>query len=484
MRTLPLLPRNFVTALLAAFVVVLLPLAAALTLAVLQMHELAERSRMESHLATDVGAHSAAARESLPAIERHLRQAQILGAVALREAYQAQADRLLRATAALTIGIDSGPQLEQSVRNAQARIAKALAATDPEAALRAFDALELAALNAIDAAQQARAAAQAQLARLPQQASGLLFWLAAAAVPLAVVLALAFSWQLGRPIRQLGEAMRRLGEGDLSTPVSLRGPVDIVRLADRLEWLRARLVRLENARSLFLRSMSHDLKTPLAAIAEGASSLDEQLYGNLTRRQRSVVALIRHNAVKLRARIDALLCGDLAAGAPPSASIGAPPAPVDLGALLRTVVDEHRLALARRRLRIEVSSGSFAALGDAVALRVAIDNLVSNAVKFSFTGGRVELTRKAHGERAVLRVCNDGPGLIPGEETRVFTPGMRGSAAAVSGAPGSGHGLAIAREIAQSHGGRLWAEPSRGGSTCFVMELPLLSARQKTDAPA
>jgi two-component system sensor histidine kinase GlrK len=302
---------------------------------------------------------------------------------------------------------------------------------------------------------------------------------------LAVLLALAFAWRLGRPIRQLGEAMRQLGEGDLDTPVSLRGSADIVRLADRLEWLRARLLRLEKARSLFLRSMSHDLKTPLAAIAEGASSLDEQLYGDLTRTQRSVVALSRHNAEKLRARIDALLCGgDPAAGTPQSVSIGAPPAPVDLGALLRTVVDEHRLALARRRLRVDIADRGCAALGDAVALRVAIDNLVSNAVKFSFTGGRVELALQARGERAVLRVCNDGPGLVPGEETRVFTPGLRGSAAAVFGAPGSGRGLAIAREIAQSRGGRLWAQPSRGGRACFVFELPLLAARQKTDAPA
>lgn len=486
MRTLPLLPRSFITALLSAFAIVLLPLAVALALAVLQMQNLAERSQLDSLRSAHFGTHSAAIQESLLAIERNLRQAQVLGAAALGEAYGAQRERLLSAVGRLSFDTEGGPQLEQATRNAETQVAQALGTGQPEAALAAFQALALAVSNTVDAAQRARAAEQRLLARMPQQASGMLLWLAAAAVPLAFALALLFAWRLGRPVRQLGQAMQRLGEGDLATPVALRGPADIVQLADRLEWLRTRLVSLESARSRFLRSISHDLKTPIAVIAEGAASLDEQLYGTLNRAQRSVVALIRHNTEKLRARIDSLLRGDRRAGdaqlAPPAGS----PSRVDLVALLRAVLEDHQFASARRRLRIDaVHVEPATAIGDGDALRVAIDNLLSNAVKYSSAGGRVEISLRTRGDQVILRVSDEGPGLAPGEAARIFAPGVRGAAAQACDVPGSGQGLTIARDIAQRHGGRVWAEANKGRrGACFVLELPQVRTGETIDASA
>jgi two-component system, NtrC family, sensor histidine kinase GlrK len=468
-----LLPSNFAAVVLGAFVLVLAPLALALVLAVLQLQELAAASRASSVRAQEHGAQARAAREALVGVERALRQAPVLGVPALREAYQGQRVRLLEAMRSLGTGLDDAPALLGAVFEADERVRRPFADGQPAPALAAFDELQRAVEATAAAADRQLAAEQARLASQPQRAAGRLLWLAALAVPLAIGLALLFSWYLGRPVRELGQSMRRLGDGDLATRVVVRGPADLVRLGLRLEWLRERLATLEQTRARFLRSMSHDLKTPIASIAEGAASLEEELYGPLTPPQRSVVGVIRHNTERLLARIESLLASDRPrpAGAAQAESVGR----VDLAAVVRAVLDDHALALAHRRLALTVDEQRATVAGDAEGLRVAIDNLVSNAVKFAPPGGRIELRMDVQADEVHLNVIDSGPGVAAGEEERIFDPAVRGSAALSSGAPGSGHGLAIARDMAQAHGGRLRVVDAGGrGGARFMLSLPRL----------
>lgn len=481
MRSLPLLPRKFATWMLAAFVLVLLPLAAALGLAIYQLNNFTLESSLANARALDHGAQARAASEALVGVERALRQAQVLGGQALRDAYRGQRDRLLGALTGLSVHAAPGSSLLDEVRAAESRVSGAMDDGRPLLALVEFDTLQERAMVLIDAAARQRAEDQARLAARPERVTRTLLILAGAALPLAIVLALLFAWALGRPVRRLGEAMRRLGEGDLQTAVSVGGPDDIARLGDRLEWLRARLAMLEQTRSRFLRSMSHDLKTPIAAIAEGAASLDEQLYGPLTSSQRSVVGVIRHNTDRLLTRIESLLRGDrpLPADGVGTQAQPAAVARVDLAQVVRTVLHDHELALRHRRLQLrEALDGPALVVGDADGLRVVVDNLVSNAIKFSPPGGNIEVRLQcpAGAEQDVqVTVTDEGPGVAPGEEERIFDPAVRGSAALASGAPGSGHGLAIARDIAQVHGGRLRVQdPGRKGGAQFVLSLPRL----------
>jgi len=477
MRLLLPLPRNFATWLLAAFVLVLLPLAVALGLAVIQLNAFTAESGAANARALAHGEQTRAAREALVGVERALRQAQVLGSPALRDAYRAQRERLLGALTGLSAYAPPDDRLLTDARAAEARVAAALDEGRTLAALAQFDDLQDRALALIDTAARQRAADQAQLAARPERVTRTLLVLAGTALPLAIVLALLFAWTLGRPVRQLGQSMRRLGDGDLDTPVVVRGPADIARLGERLEWLRARLSMLEQARSRFLRSMSHDLKTPIASIAEGAASLDEQLYGPLTPSQRSVVGVIRHNTDRLLARIESLLRGDRPL--PPDTDAPAQPQPaavvrVDLAQVVRGVLHDHELALRHRRLHLRPTIATQAwVVGDADGLRVVVDNLVSNAIKFSPQGGAIEVRVEAADDDVRVTVGDEGPGVAPGEEERIFDPAVRGSAALASGAPGSGHGLAIARDIAQAHGGRLRVQESgRKGGAQFALQLP------------
>lgn len=474
---LPLLPSNFAAAVLAAFVLVLAPLAVALALAVLQLQDLAAVSSAASVRAQEHGAQARAAREALVGVERALRQAQVLGAAALRDAYQAQRLRLLDALRTLATGLEEAPALLAAAFEADERVRAPFSEQQPGAALSAFNDLQFAVEALIDAANRRLTAEQSQLATHPQQVSRRLLWVAALAVPVAIALALLFSWYLGRPVRELGQSMRRLGDGDLETRVVVRGPADIVRLGHRLEWLRERLATLEQTRARFLRSMSHDLKTPIASIAEGAASLDEELYGSLTAAQRSVVGVIRHNTERLLARIESLLRGDRVPADGEAQSMGKVEAVgrVDLTTVVRNVLDDHSLALAHRRLQLTVDGAAAAVAGDAEGLRVVIDNLVSNAIKFSPPGGRIELRMQADHDDVHLSILDSGPGVATGEEERIFDPAVRGSAAQLIGAPGSGQGLTIARDIAQAHGGRLRVvDVGHKGGAHFMLSLPRL----------
>jgi signal transduction histidine kinase len=127
------------------------------------------------------------------------------------------------------------------------------------------------------------------------------------------------------------------------------------------------------------------------------------------------------------------------------------------------------------QLRESIAAPAWVA-GDADGLRVVIDNLVSNAIKFSPPGGAIDVRLETMDQDVKVTVSDEGPGVAPGEEERIFDPAVRGSAAVASGAPGSGHGLAIARDIAQSHGGRLRVQdPGRKGGAQFALQLPRLA---------
>ena len=100
-----------------------------------------------------------------------------------------------------------------------------------------------------------------------------LAWLSAALIPGTLVLVGLFLLLVGRPMRQIDRAIRELGEGDFSRPITVSGPNDIETLGRQLEWLRHRLKESTDEKNKFLRHMSHELKTPLANIREGTELL-------------------------------------------------------------------------------------------------------------------------------------------------------------------------------------------------------------------
>ncbi len=134
-----------------------------------------------------------------------------------------------------------------------------------------------------------------------------LFLQSALLVPLTLVVVLAVTFWIGRPLRQIDRAISELGRGTFSHAIEVSGPLDLERLGRQLEWLRQRLLDLAQERNRFLRHMSHELKTPLANIREGTDLLMDGAVGELESGQREVTAILRDNGIKLQRLIENLL---------------------------------------------------------------------------------------------------------------------------------------------------------------------------------
>ena len=139
------------------------------------------------------------------------------------------------------------------------------------------------------------------------RAQRITFWQLLALVPVVMFLVIGFSILITRPIRQIDAAIRRLGGGQFRVPVAVSGPQDLEQLGERLEWMRRELLDVEEQKNRFLRQVSHELKTPLTALREGAELLSEEAVGKLTPEQREIAEILRHNSVELQKLIEDLL---------------------------------------------------------------------------------------------------------------------------------------------------------------------------------
>jgi len=297
------------------------------------------------------------------------------------------------------------------------------------------------------------------------------------ATALALAAALVLTRLIGRPIAELNSAIRQLGGADFSRPIRVGGPRDLQVLGERLDWLRQRLTELEAQKNRFLRHLSHDLKTPLAALREGTELLNDQVAGPLAPPQRQVVSILRDNSVKLQRLIEDLLDYQRALHAAAGLKIGA----LALDELLRQCMRSHELAAQVKGQRLVLEAEPIAIRADAAKLRSILDNLLGNAIKFTPAGGEIRLLAREQGGWATIDVIDTGPGVPSEEREAIFEAFFRGRAGAFGRAEGTGLGLAIAREFTEAHSGRIEVVAGgRGGQ--FRVRLPLQPATPLVEA--
>jgi two-component system sensor histidine kinase GlrK len=292
--------------------------------------------------------------------------------------------------------------------------------------------------------------------------------LLAAALPLAAVLALAFAWITARPVRELDAAIHRLGTPDLGAPVRVQGPRDIEALGERLEWLRRRLAELEEQKSKFLAHVSHELKTPLAAMREGAELLADGSAGALNDAQRDITGILRANSLRLQKLVADLLSYHRATDPRAELRLEA----VDVAGVIRGVLVAHRLSAEARGLRFDAHLAPVSSLADEEKLRTVVDNLVSNAVNFSPERGTISLTLAVQGDNVAVDVTDNGAGVAAEDRERIFDWFFQGRANSAGRLKGSGLGLAIARECCLALGGGIEVLDSASGAHFRVL-LPL-----------
>ncbi|MEJ7928758.1 ATP-binding protein [Ramlibacter sp. AN1015] len=288
------------------------------------------------------------------------------------------------------------------------------------------------------------------------------------AIVLAAVLAIALGVWLARPFKRMEKAVVDLGENRLDAPIDIRGPADVRRLGQQLEWLRLRLMELDADKARFLRHISHELKTPLAALREGVSLLEEGVTGDLTADQKEVARILRHNTVVLQGQIEALLNFNAAAFEARQLRRER----TDLRALLQEQVESQRLQWQANGVRVRLAGEPVWARVDPDKLGTALANLLSNAIRFAPEGSEVLLELGAQGPLALIDIRDQGPGIAPADRDRVFEPFYRGERQPQHAVRGTGIGLSIVQEYIAAHGGRVVLLHDDTPGAHFRIELP------------
>jgi signal transduction histidine kinase len=229
------------------------------------------------------------------------------------------------------------------------------------------------------------------------------------------------------------------------------------------------LRELDRLKDEFVGLVSHELRTPLTSITGYVELLESDETGPLNEEQRVFLATVARNADRLLRLVnDMLFVARLHSG-----MLELELDPVDLASLVEHAVADAGPGAEAKGLRLElVSTGETGVLGDEERLAQLLDNLVSNAVKFTPGGGSVTVRLWAEDGAVVLEVTDSGIGIPEGERERLFERFYRASTAVSQQIQGTGLGLHVAQAIVAAHGGVISVSSEVGSGTTLRVELP------------
>ncbi len=269
-----------------------------------------------------------------------------------------------------------------------------------------------------------------------------------------------------RPLDAMAAAVEGIDAHDLDRRLALRAPpVEVARLARAFDAMLARLRASFATQRRFVGDASHELRGPLAAIRGRGDVL--LLDPALGAEAREGVALMRDEAARMGRLVANLL---LLARGDEARTIDR--RVVELDVLLLEAARQVRAPAAARGVTVALGHEDQAALGDADLLKQLLLNLVDNAVAYTPPGGRVELALDVDDDQARLSVRDTGPGIAAADLERIFERFYRLDEARTRRSGGAGLGLAIARWIAEAHGGHIAVESAVGRGSVFTLVLP------------
>jgi two-component system sensor histidine kinase GlrK len=469
-------PKSILHLILLGFFLVALPLIIGLVFATISVDRLVNQSQRNLLQGVFITQSSQLLIEAVTAMERNARQYQVLGDKVLFNVYTENHVRFVETADSLD---ELGLSASQSRRLTELRLDEneiyIALSENPHNAKEITDALPLFGTLA-QAGEQILRDNQDLISRGVEEIQGKagkvqqnLVFQALALVPAALLLTGLFAVLITRPIRQVDQAIRRLGDGKFNEVATVTGPRDLEQLGERLNWLRQRLLELEQEKTRFLQHISHELKTPLSNIREGAELMNEQVIGELNVSQQEIVDILRENSLQLQKLIEDLLNFSILHARASQLSYGQ----VDLHTIIENVLADHKVTILSRHLELRTSLKSVSISGDAEKLRIMVDNLISNAIKYSPDGNPLWVLLSNHGTEAIIEVADNGPGIPPTERERVFEAFFQGKPASKGHVRGTGLGLSIAREYARAHGGNITVVNSAKVGARLQAALPL-----------
>ncbi len=292
-------------------------------------------------------------------------------------------------------------------------------------------------------------------------------------VALAVLFlaSLAIGWYvsglLARPIGQIAAVARKIQATDLSRRICLGGPLDEFReLADTFDDMLDRLDTAFEVQKNFIQEASHELRNPLAVMRTNLDVVMED-PGAEIQDFRSAGEVARRAASRMSVLVEDLLL--YAYHERPNLERD----PINLAVIVEETVTDFRAAAESEGIEFVTDIAErLPVIGDSAALRRGLVNLLSNAIRVSVPHSCVMVTAGHDDEKVWLSVRDEGPGIAPAEVDQVFQRFWRGDLASARGEGRSGLGLAIVRQIAEGHGGRVTLRSAVGSGSTFTIWLP------------
>jgi two-component system, NtrC family, sensor histidine kinase GlrK len=472
-RSLNLRPRSLSGLILLGFVVVALPLLFGTINAAIEMRKLSTASERLVTNGVAATQYTQAIVRQVASLERTARLFQILRRGELLETFR-QNHQLLVQTLQGLENLPGDPDraaVIERIRLTTNSIERGLAAPDARSineALRQFTQLSKDAGQLSTLASRQTDRELKELRAETERTRQRILWQTAALVPVTLGLMLLFTLFVGGPIRQIDRAIEAIGHGRLNEPVSVKGPTDLQALGRQLEWLRVRLGEIAEERNRFLRHMSHELKTPLANLREGTELLLEGAVGPLNHEQREVGGILRENSLRLQRLIENLL----SYSEWQAKRGGLDVSELNLPAMVQGAIEIYQLPIHAHRLTLVRQVDEISLNADRAKLRLILDNLVSNAVKFTPEGGTITVRGRRDGDHVAIEVADTGPGVPFAERARIFEAFYQGATPHGGLVRGTGIGLSVVQEFVQAHGGTIELVDGEFPGAHFRVRLP------------
>lgn len=286
---------------------------------------------------------------------------------------------------------------------------------------------------------------------------------------LGIILGWSLALNLSRPIRKVTQAIYELARGSRQATVAPGGPEEIQLLAQSYNFLSDRLSSLEKARRQLLANLIHELGRPLGALRSaiqalaGGAARDPQLLQDLTTGMDDQAARLQHLLEELSHLHDQVL-----------GTLELEYQPVALSEWLPMVIRPWQEAAQDKHLQwqTDIPSDLPSISADPNRLASAVENLVSNAIRYTHSGGIVSVSARMNGPEVIIQVSDTGSGVAVDEQAKIFEPFYRGDQGRRF-KQGMGLGLSIANDLVKAHGGKISVESTPGKGSRFTIHLPL-----------
>ncbi|MCE9671726.1 HAMP domain-containing histidine kinase [Myxococcus stipitatus] len=273
-----------------------------------------------------------------------------------------------------------------------------------------------------------------------------------------------------QPLRDISQSMRRFGNGRKRTRAPVSGPTELREMARTFNEMANSLTHQQEQQLAFLAGVAHELRNPLSAL-KISTALPERSQAPLTpERTRRVLSMVGRQVERLDRMVGDLLDATrIEAG-----KLDLRPEVRDARELARGVVELYRASDSGHVLQLQTPEVPMPVRVDPDRLEQVLANLVSNALKYSPSGSRVDVGVRREGDEVLMSVKDQGIGITEDEKRMLFAPFQRAGNAR-GRAPGVGLGLSVARRIVEAHGGHIDVDSQPGIGSTFTVRLACAS---------